>query len=165
MSKLAKSLWCIALACGMILTVSAQDASVNQLKKWEVYGTGGTTTIQDDGVIVCENKTDKDISGVTQLVMLNQKEVKPIEFACESKAENASGSLNESNYAIYMDIKHTDDTYTYGIAVGFRTGTHDWEKASSSYTPAKPIKSLSYFMLFRKKTGKVWFKNAVLIQK
>ena len=95
---------------------------------------------------------------------LNQAEAKTIEISAESKAEDVSGNA-DSNYSIYMDIVHPDGTKTYGVIAVFNTGTHDWEKASLSYTPAKPVKSLNYYLLFRNKTGKVWFKNVVLIQK
>ena len=165
MSKLAKSLGIAVVACGCVFSVFGQDAGANLLKQWNLFGTEGNTVIQDDGVIACLCKTDKDSSGVTQTVTLDQKEIKAIEFSAESKAENASGDLDPGNYAIYLDIVNSDGTYTYGVTAGFKTGTHDWEKASLSYTPTKPIKSLSYYLLFRNKTGKVWFKNAVLIQK
>jgi hypothetical protein len=148
-----------------MFSVLGQDAETNLLKQWNLFGTKGSTVIQDDGVIACENKGEKDASGVVQNVILDQTEAKTLEISGESKAENASGDLDRSNYSIYLDIAHTDGTKTYGVTVAFKTGTHDWEKVSLSYTPTKPIKSLSYLMLFRNKTGKVWFKNGVLIQK
>ena len=165
MSKLVKSLGIAVMACGCVFSVFGKDNEANLLAKWNLSGNEGGTVIQDDGVIACVCKNEKDASGVSQGITLDQKEAKPIEFSAESKAENASGDLDPNNYAIYLDIAHPDGTYTYGVKVGFKTGTHDWEKASLSYTPTKPIKSLSYYLLFRNKTGKVWFKNAVLIQK
>ncbi len=165
MSKLVKSLGIAVVACGCVFSVFGQDAGANLLKQWNLYGTEGSTVIQDDGVIACVCKSEKDSSGVTQAVTLDQKEAKAIEISAESKAENASGDLDVSNYSIYLDIAHPDGTYSYGVTAAFKTGTHDWEKASLSYTPTKPIKSLSYYLLFRNKTGKVWFRNAVLIQK
>ncbi|MFA6101222.1 MAG: hypothetical protein WCV67_00640 [Victivallaceae bacterium] len=165
MSTLVKSLGIAVVACGCVCSVLGQDAGANLLKQWNVFGTKGATVIQDDGVIACENKDEKDSSGVVQSIVLDQTEAKTIEISGESKAENASGDLDRSNYSIYLDIVHTDDTKTYGVTAAFKTGTHDWEKVSLSYTPTKPIKSLNYLMLFRNKTGKVWFKNGVLIQK
>ncbi len=165
MSKLVKSLGIAVVACGCVFSAFGQDAGTNLLKQWNLYGTEGGTVIQDDGVIACVCKSEKDSSGVTQTVTLDQKEAKTIEISAESKAEDASGDLDAGNYSIYLDIAHPDGTYTYGVTVAFKTGTHDWEKASLSYTPTKPIKSLSYYLLFRSKTGKVWFKNGVLIQK
>jgi hypothetical protein len=164
MSKLVKSLGIAALACGCVFSVLGQNEGTNLLKQWNLYGTVGNTVIQADGVIACVCKGEKDSSGVVQSVALGQAEAKAIEFSAESKAENVSGDTN-ADYAIYLDIVHPDGTYTWGVTAAFKAGTHDWEKASLSYTPTKPIKSLSYYMLFRNKTGKVWFKNAVLIQK
>lgn len=165
MSKLVKSLGGVVLVFGCVFSVFGQDAGANLLKKWDATGNEGATVIQDDGVIACECKTEKDSSGVKQGVELNQKEAKTIEFSAESRAENVSGDVDRFNYSVYLDIEHSDGSKIYGITVTFKTGTHDWEKVSSSYTPVKPIKSLSYYLLLRNKTGKAWFKNAVLIQK
>ena len=166
MSKLVKLLVGAAiLACGCVFSVFGQDAGANLLKQWNLFGTEGNTVIQDDGVIACENKDAKESSGVVQSVVLDQTEAKTIEISGESKAENASGDLDCDNYSIYLDIVHPDGTKTYGVTVAFKTSTHDWEKVSLSYTPTKPIKSLACRMLFRNKTGKVWFKNGVLIQR
>lgn len=122
-----------------------------------------TTVIQDDKIIVVENKTLKDIGGVVQQIKLNQTEIKPIFFTADSKAKNVSGN-SDSSYAIYLDITHTDGTHKYGVIAKFKTGTHDWETASLAYTPKKPIKKISFHLLFRRHTGKVWFKNVVLIE-
>ncbi len=165
MSKLMKSLGIAVMVCGCVLSAIGEDTGANLLKTWRTYGAKGNTVIQEDGVIACECKGVKDVSGVMQAVVLDQTEAKAIEFSAESKAENASGDLDNMNYAIYLDIVHTDGTKTYGVTVGFKTGSHDWEKASLSYMPKKPIKSMNFLMLFRNKTGKVWFKNAVLTQK
>lgn len=165
MSKLMKSLGIAVMVCGCVLSVIGEDAGANLLKTWRILDTKGNTIIQADGVIACECKGAKDISGVVQTLNLNQTEAKAIEFSAESKAENASGDMDNMNYAIYLDIVHPDGTKTYGVTAAFKTGSHDWEKASLSYMPKKPIKSLNFLMLFRNKTGKVWFKNAVLTQK
>jgi hypothetical protein len=156
----------ITIMLGSIAFVSqANDnkKSANLLKKWRIYDKKlpQGTIIQPDKVIVCKTQTVKDSTGVSQTITLNQTAIKPILFSAESKAENVSGTQN-NDYAIYLDITHTDDTKTYGITAKFKTGTHDWETASRLYTPRKPIKRLSYYLLFRKHTGKAWFKNIVL---
>jgi hypothetical protein len=157
-----KSLGIAAVVCGFVVAASAaQDAGTNLLGKWNILGKDNTV-IQSDGIVACECKTEKEISGVQQNIELNQTEPRTIEFSAESKAENASGETTGYDYGIYLDITHPDGTKTYGVVVPFKTGAHDWEKASFSYTPAKPIASVSYLTLFRNKTGKVWFRNAVL---
>jgi predicted transcriptional regulator len=171
MSKPVKLLVGIAiLACGCVFSVFGQDPGTNLLKKWEIpKDSKGITVIQEDGVIVCECKGGKEVSGVFQIVELNQKEAKAIKFSAESKSEIKAETTTEwvdpADYSIYLDITHPDGSKTNGVVALFQADTHDWEKVSLSYTPTKPIKSLFYFLLFRNKTGKVWFKNATLIQK
>lgn len=140
--------------------------SKNLVTKLQLYNRKKplTTVIQADKIIVVENKTLKAIGGVLQRIQLNQTEIKPIFFTAASKAENVSGNSN-SDYSIYLDILNTDGTYTYGITANFKTGTHDWQTASRVYTPKKPIKKITFYLLFRKHTGKVWFKNIVLNEK
>ena len=151
-----------ALALGVMCSVGAAEKNKNLLNsKWAIYGKSKTTTIDKSGVIACENKTNKSLSGVTQRVDLNQKTAQPIYLSAESKAEKVAGSAS-SKYAIYLDITHTDGSRTYGVIATFKTGTHDWQKAERSYMPKKPVKYLSYYLLFRWKTGKVWFRNAML---
>lgn len=164
MSKLIKSVGIVAAVCGCVCSVIGQDAGENLLKTWNLYGNEGNTIIQNDGIIACESKSKKESSGVKQFVNLNQKEVKTIEISAESKAKNVSGKV-DANYSVYIDITHSDGSKTYGVVASFNPGTHDWEKTSLSYTPTKPIMSLTYILLFRSRTGKVWFRDAVLIQK
>ncbi|MFA7229879.1 MAG: hypothetical protein WC071_01285 [Victivallaceae bacterium] len=153
------------ICCGIAPVLNADDApdSNNLLKKWYIYTKSTSTVIGDDGVIACDNKTAKDVSGVSQAVTLNQTEVKPLTFSAESKAEDVIGDAS-STYSIYLDIYHTDGTKTYGIVELFNPGTHDWEKVSKTYVPTKPVKQLTCLLLFRWRTGKVWFRNAVLTQ-
>jgi len=62
------------------------------------------------------------------------------------------------------DTTFSDNCKLLILGMSFKTGTHDWEKADSSFTPKKPIKSLDYHFLFRNRTGKAWFRNAVLTE-
>lgn len=166
MKSMGKILGALVIAGTFAFCGLAEDsvAVKNLLKTWNSYGTKGATIIGADGVIACENKTEQDASGVVQTLVLDQKEAKPISFSAENKTENVSGKTDVANYSIYLDITYADNTKKYGVTAAFKTGTHDWEKASASFTPEKPIKSLSYYMLFRKKTGKVWFRNAILTE-
>lgn len=100
-------------------------------------------------------------NSVGQKIELNQKEPAPIFFSAESKAEDAVGK-DSAYYSIYINIIYMDGTKKSGVNSKFKSGTHDWEKASGSFTPPKPIKSLSYHLLFRNRPGKAWFRNATL---
>ena len=121
----------------------------NLLKSW------------DGGGVLAEEVNVKDAVG--QTVVLDQKEAKVISFSAESKAENVTGDA-DVYYSIYLNIVYNDDTKKDGVNCLFKTGTHDWEKSESSFTPEKPIKSVQYNLLFRNRAGKAWFRNAILIE-
>jgi len=155
----------IVMASAFAATVLGQDITVekNLLKEWRCLDPN-TTVIQNDGIIACENKTVKEVGGVVQSVSINQNSAKPVLVACENKAEGVSGDIEGANYAIYLDVTYTDDTRAWGVRAAFKTGTHDWEKASLTYTPDKPVKTITYYILLRNKTGKAWFRNALLAE-
>ena len=100
---------------------------------------------------------------VAQAVSLEQTEPKTISFSAESKAENVGGEP-EAYYSVFINIVYADNSTENAVCTMFKTGTHDWEKSASSFTPKKPIKSLQYHLLFRNRTGKAWFRNAVLTE-
>ena len=151
-------------------TTNTVGDNANLLKSWKKYAKNTDnkdaviTVIKEDGIIYCENKELNVKNGVFQRATLNQSDATPIFFSAESKAQDVSGKSQAGNYGIYLDITYADGTNTYGEVVPFNTGTHDWEIASLSYAPEKPVKSISYKLVFRKKTGKVWFRNPILKQ-
>jgi hypothetical protein len=136
------------LFCILGTTSFGQTKPENLLKTWNGSKIGP-----------CEEVNVKD--SLAQTVVLNQSEASPIYFSAESKAEEATGSPSPY-YSIYINITYMDGTKQGGIKCQFKTGTHDWEKSSASFTPPKPIKLLQYHLLFRKRPGKVWFRNASL---
>jgi hypothetical protein len=139
-----------------------QSKSGNADIKWNEYGYGkGKISIDQDGYYVFVNTGERDVGGINQQVYLNQKGPKPIYVSAESKAENVAGT-EPSNYSIYLDIYYSDGTSSLAVVAPFKPGTHDWETASLTFTPKKPIKSVIYYLLLRYQTGKVWFRNAVL---
>ena len=150
-----RKLIAITIMSGIVISIQAQSKD-NLLKRWSPQERGRAVSNQGDDVIFCEIKTaGKENAGVRQVVVLNQEKPETIIFSAESKAENVSGAgLTSGNYGVYLDLLHPDNTSTFGIARGFKSGTHDWEKVSMSYTPVKPIKSVSYYLMFRNKTGK-----------
>jgi len=116
----------------------------------------------EDGVYVCDNGTDNTARrGVLQSVTLNQTRTEPIIAEAWSKAENVSGSPS-SDYSIYMDLVYTDGTPHWGHSSAFAVGTHDWQKKTLTILPAKPVRSLTFYTLFRNKSGKVAFRDMKL---
>lgn len=101
--------------------------------------------------------------GVYQNVTLNQEEPVAILARCWSRAENVSGAP-DSNYSLYLDLVYTDGTPLWGQVMPFNTGTHDWEQATVLVMPAKPVKSLSIYGIFRGHEGTVWFDDFELYE-
>ena len=143
---------------------SAEDGKNLLTKKWRTYKSGaGKVVIQNDGIIACDlaEGGQKNASGVFQTITLNQETPKAIFVSVKCKTEKVSGKAS-SNFSIYMDIKHTDGSSSYGKGLKFTPGTYDWKEFSTTYVPKKPIKSIQfYFLLRRTNFGKAWFKNAV----
>lgn len=113
--------------------------------------------------IVCENGDSRRRRGAFARVNLNQQRPIPLYVEGWSTAENVSGG-SDPNYSIYVDCVYQDGTPFWGTNAPFSTGTHRWEKVSFFVTPAKPIKSLSLYLLFRSHSGKVWFDDVKLTQ-
>ena len=138
------------------------DLSVNLLdnKKWQKYQKGFS---RQGDVFICANSSATEQSGVFQDVILNQKEPFTIKAVAESKAELDDGS-ESSDYSIYLDIMYADGTYQWAVNMPFSGGKHDWEKKELSFLPKKPIKSLKFYMLYRKRPGNVLFRNMKLYE-
>lgn len=101
--------------------------------------------------------------GQVQTVVLNQTTPQPLIAVAWSKAENISGSRG-SDYSLYLDLVYTDGTPLWGQSASFATGTHEWERAEVVVLPAKPVKSVSFYLLHRNKTGTSHFRDATLSQ-
>ena len=116
----------------------------------------------ENGIYICDNGTDgRARRGVLQSVTLNQTRPEPIVAEAWSRAENVSGSPS-SDYSIYIDLVYTDGTPHWGHAAPFSVGTHDWQKKTLTIFPAKPVRSLTFYTLFRNKSGKVAFREMKL---
>lgn len=147
----------LAFLASIVLSASAEEGENLLSENWTVIGK--STELQDDGIIFCHNKRFQK-SGVHQFIPVHQTEPAPIYLSAESKAEGV-GFGEEYTYCIFIDITHKDNTHTYGILVGFKPGTHDWEKAEKTFTPEKPAWGVTYYLFFNR-PGKVWFRNPVL---
>jgi hypothetical protein len=123
---------------------------------WRPYEQG----FQKEGdVWVCDNGADaKARRGLSQHVVLNQKEPAPIIAIASSKAEAVQGNT-EGNYAVYLDLQYQDGTPLYGQQAAFAAGSHDWQERRVLVIPEKPVRSLSMYLLFRNGRGKVYFKE------
>ncbi|MBN1126466.1 MAG: hypothetical protein JXA82_15785 [Sedimentisphaerales bacterium] len=142
-------------------TLDMQNAGVNLLKadQWRPWQNGYD---QKDNIFICDNGQDDQVQrGVSQTIMLNQTRPEPILATAWSKAENVGGTRN-SDYSLYLDLLYTDGTPLWGQVDSYDTGTHDWEKAKVLIFPEKPVRSVSFHMLLRRHSGKVWFRDPQL---
>jgi hypothetical protein len=115
-----------------------------------------------DGLIVCDNGTDAQAKrGAAFHVTLNQRRPEPLVASARSKAEKVGGSP-DNDYSVYVDLVYADDTSLWGQAAPFHAGTHDWERREVVILPDKPVKGLSFYMLFRGHSGKAWFRDPEL---
>jgi hypothetical protein len=133
---------------------------------WNRYGQGAylADTLEKHGgrrAIRCVNAAASAESGTSQTVELNQDKPVPIRVGGWSRCQNVVGA-SDGNYALYLDIAYRDGTYLYGQVAPFACGTHDWQFSSVTVKPEKPIKSLTYNVLFRYKAGTVWFDDVSL---
>lgn len=137
------------------------DLFGGEAKNWTHYAPGGFTPdyqVRHSGrsSIACANDSATAGSGATQTIELRQTRPAPIIISGWSRAENVSGAA-DSNYALYADLIYADGTHLYGQVAPFSTGTHDWEQKSVTIHPQRPVTSLTLNVLFRNKTGRVWF--------
>ncbi len=101
--------------------------------------------------------------GLVQTVVLNQATPQPLVAVAWSRAENIGGS-RDSDYSLYLDLVYADGTPLWGQHAPFNVGTHDWERQEVVVLPAKPVKSVSFYLLHRNKTGVAQFRDAALYQ-
>ncbi len=119
---------------------------------------------EHDGVYVCDAGSDSSqCYGVCLHYNLNQTTAEPLVATGLSRAEDVGGVSNY-DYSLYIDLQYTDGTSLYCLTDSFSVGTTDWQEGLVSIFPEKPIKSLSFYGLFRGHTGKVFFKDLALYQ-
>jgi hypothetical protein len=106
--------------------------------------------------VLCANDATEGEYGAGQTVTLNRATIAPLVVSGWSRAENVSGSP-DAGYSLYVDLAYADGTPLWGQTAEFRCGTHDWERREMRILPAKPVKSLTVYCLFRGHTGRVWF--------
>jgi hypothetical protein len=143
-----------------------EDGPPGSATGWFTYGSGYTV---DAGIAHTGNRSVRLVQtdpaathGAWQSVVLNQTTPRPIYFAGWSRAEGVTGSVN-SDYSIYLDIYYQDGTPLWGQTVCFDVGSHDWQFLERIVIPAKPIHSISVYVLLRNNhAGTAWFDDLTL---
>ncbi|MBQ9128348.1 MAG: hypothetical protein IJY15_11390, partial [Thermoguttaceae bacterium] len=118
--------------------------------------------VETDGVYVCDagDATDKAF-GVARRYVLNQETAAPIVATGWSRAENVGGSVG-ADYSLYIDLEYADGQMLWGQTAPFATGDSDWTQERVAIFPEKPIKSLTFYGLFRNRSGKASFRDLEL---
>ena len=164
-----KHLLTLALCCAALFLGAAEQNLLSN--KFSVYGkknANAETVIRENGQIDCwiKNAADKKTAnaGAVTRIQFPKPVTGTFVFGAESKAEKVNGTAS-CNYCVYMDIVFADNTFLYGRQAIFKTGTHDWEKATATVTVTKPIKQIKFYLLFRNVSGKASFRAPFLYRK
>jgi hypothetical protein len=131
-------------------------------QSWSVFE-GGYSIAKSAGktggnAAVMQRQEGDKARGASQNIALEQTAPAPITISGWSKAENVSGAP-DADYSVYADLTFQDGSTLWGQHAAFDVGTHDWQKKELVITPEKPVKSITFYALFRVHTGKVWFSN------
>ncbi|MBK6432392.1 hypothetical protein [Candidatus Amarolinea dominans] len=150
----------------LLLNSGLESGSATSADHWAPYGQGyavdAVVAHSGSRSIRLTNASAGDERGASQVVQLNQAVAQPLYFGGWSRAANLTGQPGYA-YSIYLDIQYTDNTWLWGQVVTFATGTHDWEYQESYVLPAKPIKTVYFYLLLRwEYTGSVWFDDLTL---
>lgn len=111
----------------------------------------------------CKNPAEDAVSGVFQQVQLDQEQPFTLVITGWSRAENVSGDP-DAHYSLWADLQYTDGTYLYGQSAAFDCGTHDWQRREVVIHPARPVRWVKIFGLFRRHSGRAWFDELSLRQ-
>lgn len=111
---------------------------------------GGTRSLR------CVSNGTTDSHGAACFQILNQAVPTPIVVSGWSRAQNVGGSADD-DYAVYVDLTYTDGTALWGQTAPFETGTHGWQRRHLMIFPAKPLRSMIVYALFRHHPGTAWF--------
>lgn len=161
-----KKFFISALLCAAVFAGAAEKNLLPA--KWFIYGKNNAlqqTVIGADGIINCSVKDPKGLgTGVIGSMNFATPLTGSITFGAESRAEDVKGKTPH-NYCVYLDLTYADGKKLYGQTAVFSGGTHDWEKKSTTIKLAKPLKSVNFYILFRKVSGKASFRNIFFYNK
>ena len=120
------------------------------------YGKG---FVRDGAVYVCDNGADgKAQRGVSWSIELNQTSAVPVAASAFGRSEGADGAPG-GDFSIYLDLQYMDGTPLWGQIAPFDSDETGWQRRDVVVTPDKPIKRVSYYLLFRNHAGKAFFKE------
>ncbi len=146
------------LADGGFETLGADDTPWSE---WASMFSADTVARGGEKSALCVNETDEGINGVMQQVHLNRPLPFDLILTGWSRCEDVAGEPDQ-HYSLWADLQYMDETFLYGQATRFDTGTHDWQQREVTIRPARPVKSIKALGLFRRHSGRVWFDDLSL---
>ncbi|MDE2126850.1 MAG: hypothetical protein KGJ62_09700 [Armatimonadetes bacterium] len=139
---------------------SGSDGQGAGIPAWTAFGLGydidRATYRSGEQSLRCDSVNATSIHGGYSNIVLNQDRAIPVVVSGWSKADSVSGPAN-GDYAVYVDATYMDGTPLFGQIAEFDAGSHDWQRRQELILPAKPLKSLMVYALFRLHSGTVWF--------
>ncbi len=141
------------------VVAGGQEPSLKPLAP-ERAGAYGKGFAREGEMYVCDNGTNGTLQrGVVWSIELNQKTAAPVIASAWAKAEGVEGSPN-ADFSLYVDLTYVDGTPLWGQSAPFETESEGgWHRREVIVTPDKPIRRLSFYLLFRNHAGRAWFKE------
>jgi hypothetical protein len=136
---------------------------------WTRYGRCcNVDAIDGSTVIKCETSSFEEQCGIFQHVEINQSVSGRILMSAFSfPAELVDMEMGES-YSIYTDVHLQNGQHIWGVSEPFETVKRgqdsNWSYAEKVIKVDAPIKSMEFYLLFRHRTGTVYFKKPSLRQ-
>ncbi len=127
---------------------------------WSPYGLGyvrdGSVPYNGQPSARCAASGPAETTGAVCAVTLDQKAAAPVSISGWSRAQGVDG-VADSDYSVYVDLTYTDGSALWGQTASFAVGTHGWQQRHLVIVPAKPLRSMNVYALFRNHTGTAWF--------
>lgn len=136
----------------------------DQATYWSsVYGPNDYTIVNDTdlNIPVMEMINNGTLMlGASQTLQLNRNQPLNIRFGLTSKADNVSGTL-DNTYAVHLSVTYADNSQD-GSYIFFNPGNHTYETRQSIFTPSQGVQTATFSILFNQREGTTYFDNATL---
>ncbi|MGD9495520.1 MAG: hypothetical protein AB7Y46_04320, partial [Armatimonadota bacterium] len=139
-----------------------------QLSNWNGYDLG-FSFVPDagrggSGAIRCSADGPGQRHGAAQTVVLNQAQATDLIISGWSRAENLDGDPGQE-WCLYVDLTYDDNSNLWGQRAVFDADTEGWQKAETTITVSRPVRSAAVYALLRgEATGTVYFDDLFLAE-
>ena len=115
--------------------------------------------VREGDTFVCENTAPTDHRGVHWSITLNQSAPVAVCASALALVERADAG-DPGGFSLYLDIQYMDGSFLWGQMSAFAPDAAlGWQRREVLVYPARPIRTVSYYLLFRTRAGKVTFKE------